>query len=151
MTSLVIFAFGGVLQSGSGRPIEAGCRLYRDIGSILTRQVILVTAGEPGDARRFLDQQHLQAPAHISGPAGTSEWDWVLACGKLRRMYPYDVDWVIIPDPGIASALYYEGFRTMLFTDPRYTRPEWRPDAEPPGASSWDRLAQDLRTDQEAP
>jgi len=148
MTSIVIFALEGVLQSAGGRPVEAGCRLYRTLRSSLLYQVGVISAAGETTARRFFDHQHLAAPTFINWSEADPD-DWTDTCMVLRRAYPYDIDLIIVPDPAIAAELYHEGFRTMLWTDPRYSRPEHRPDARPPGASSWAKLASGLASDRD--
>lgn len=149
MTTLVVFALEGVLQSDSGRPVESGCRLYRTMRNALASQVLVLAEAKDIPARRFFDQQHMPAPALVVPELSTTPLDWTYECVKIRRAYPYDIDWIVTPDPDIAAALYYEGFRTLLWIDPRYSRPEWRPDAPPHAASSWTRLADGLREDRE--
>lgn len=149
MTTLVIFALEGVLQSESGRPIDAGCRLYRTMRNSLACQAGIISSLEEAPVRRFFDQQHMAVPAFIHWSVPQHPEDWENTCRLIRRAYPYEIDWIITPDPDIAAVLYYEGFRTMLWTDPRYSRPEWRPDARPHAASSWNKLADGLREDRE--
>lgn len=147
MTAIVIFALEGVLQSEGGRPVEAGCRLYRTVRNGLLYQPGVITSADSDTARRFFDNQHMSAPTFIHAGVPQTPPDWDNECRLLRRAYPYEIDWVIVPDPGIASILYYEGFRTLLLADPRYSRPEYRPDAKPAGASSWAALAEGLAAD----
>ena len=148
MTSIVIFALEGVLQTGGGLPIDAGCRLYRTVRNSLASQAGIITQAEENTARRFLDGQHMPAPAfiNVTEPAW---FPWVSTANAIRRSYPYEIDWIITPDPDIAMGLYYQGFRSMLWADPRYSRPEFRPDAPGHQASSWNKLAAGLKEDRE--
>lgn len=147
MTSIVIFALEGVLQSDGGRPVEAGCRLYRAIRSSMLYQPGVISSANGDTARRFFDNQHMAAPTFVHASTPQTPPDWDNECRLIRRAFPYEIDWVIVPAPDIASILYYEGFRVMLWTDPRYSRPEHRPDAKPAAASSWAALAQGLAGD----
>lgn len=148
MTAIVIFALEGVLQSDSGRPSEAACRLYRAVRASLLYQVGVIAAADDTTARRFFDHQHLPAPTFTNwSEAGAA--DWTDTCMVIRRAYPYEIDQVIVPDPAIAAGLYHEGFRVMLWVDPRYSRPEWRPDVAPQQAGSWAGLAAGLAADKD--
>lgn len=147
MSTIIIFAFEGVLQSDGGRPVEAGCRLYRTLRNSLLHQIGILAPAPEDTARRFFDTQHMAAPAFINtfdAEDISVPYEWAHTCSVLRRAYPYDIDYIIVPDPAVAAELYREGFRTLLWTDPRYSRPEWRPDAPPPGVSSWTELAATL-------
>lgn len=145
MTSIVIFSLEGVLQSDGGHPVEAACRLYRTLRNGLLYQIGVISTASETPARRFFDQQHMPAPTFLSCELAAEPFEWVYACNRIRREYPYDIDAVFTPDPAIAASLYYEGFRTILFTDPRYSRPEFRPDSPPHQANSWGTFAEDLR------
>lgn len=147
MTSIVILALDGILQSDGGHPIQAGCRLYRTLRSTLTCQAGCITSLPETAARRFFDQEHMPAPAFLRSEIPATPGDWEKECRQIRRGYPYEIDWIAVPDPAIAGSLYYEGFRVLLWTDPRYSRPEHRPDAPPHQASSWAALAGGLRED----
>lgn len=142
----MIFALEGVLQSDGGRPVEAGCRLYRAVRNSLLHQVGVISAADQDTARRFFDHQHMTAPTFIR--PDTPALTWQAECQLIRRAYPYEIDYIVVPDPHIAEALYYEGFRTLLWTDPRYTRPEHRPGA-PTGIGSWHDMAAGLAEDRE--
>ena len=72
---------------------------------------------------------------------------WVSKCQWIRRTGPYPVDYVIVPDPGLAAELYYHGFCVLLYTSPQFARPEWRPDAPGLQPPSWAALAAELKQD----
>lgn len=148
MTAVTITGLEGILQAGDGRHIDAGCRLYRAVSAQPGHQVIILTAGTPQGTARFLREQHLPAAAYTRHVADPSEWE--PACSDLRRTYPYPIDYVITADPGTAAQLYLHGFRVMTMLDPRYSRPEWRPDSPGFRADGWDTLTAVFAADQEA-
>lgn len=149
MTAIAIFALEGVLQAEGGRPVEAGCHLYHALAGTLRYQIGVLAACDETIARRFFDHQHMPVPAFIRWEIPATAYEWMTACRAIRRAYPFDIDWVITPDPDIAEILYYEGLRTMLWTDPRYSRPEFRPDAPPHQPASWASFAGEIRADKD--
>ncbi|MFK0015820.1 hypothetical protein [Streptomyces sp. NPDC091027] len=58
------------------------------------------------------------------------------------------VDLVVVGDPATAEMLLAAGYTTVLFTHPRYSRPQWKPDyrGEP---RSWDSLVAEIEAQDE--
>jgi hypothetical protein len=148
VTAIIICGFEGVLRSPAGNPVTAGCRLYRTLRSALAYQVIVLSETAEPEGRSFFAQQHMPAPVLLSGSIPADPESWVKTCRLIRRYYPYTVDFTVVADPAVAAALYHDGFRALLWTDPRYARPEWRPDAAAETAG-WAQLARILAEDQE--
>lgn len=53
------------------------------------------------------------------------------------------VDFVVTEDPELARDLLEKGIPVLVFLNPRYTRPEFRPDS-PAGVRSWSSITQEL-------
>ena len=143
MTSLVIFALEGLLQTSDGRPADTGLHLYRAHHGQPGAHLVLISSATDLVARRFLHEHKIPPPSQVITDAADVD-SWVIKCELIRRSGPYPVDYAVVPDPDLASELYYHGFSVLLFTDPRYARPEWRPDSTAPEPSPWMRFAREL-------
>lgn len=143
MTGLVIVSLEGVLQSADGRPVETGLHLYRAHWNQPRCHLVLVSAATDAVARQFLHEHKIPEPAQVI-PGADDIGSWAIKCELIRRTGPYPVDYVIVPSPDLAAELYYHGFHVLLYTDPRYARPEWRPGAAAPEPSQWMRFAIEL-------
>lgn len=143
MTALVIVSLEGVLQTADGRPADTGLHLYRAHHGQPAAHLVLISSATGEVARHFLHEHKIPEPSQVITDAADTG-SWVIKCELIRRTGPYPVDYVIVPDPGLAAELYYHGFSVLLFTDPRYARPEWRPDAQAPEPSRWMQFAIDL-------
>lgn len=53
------------------------------------------------------------------------------------------IDFVMTDDPDFAKDLLEAGIPVLMFLNPRYTRPEFRPDSRA-GVKSWDKITEEL-------
>lgn len=53
------------------------------------------------------------------------------------------IDFVVTEDPDLARHLLESGVNTLVFLNPRYTRPEFRPDGRE-GKKSWDQITEEI-------
>ena len=149
MTSLVIVSLEGVLQTADGRPADTGLHLYRAHRNQAAAHLVLISTATDQVARHFLHEHKIPEPSQVITDAVNTD-TWVAKCQLLRRTGPYPVDYVIVPDPGLAASLYYHGFCVLLYTSPQFARPEWRPDAPAGQPLAWSMLAEELKQDHHA-
>lgn len=100
--------------------------------------LIFLTSGHAAEAEAWLDEQGISRDLVL----GARE-DRIDQLRKIRHEWGYPVDFVIEPDPAIARKLMEEGYTTLLFLHPAYSKPDWRPDHQF-AVRPWDDLAQQV-------
>ena len=131
----IVLSLDGVLRSDTGELIPDGLVMYRAF-KILGR-VILITSLEESMARVWLMMHNL------------SDYDLLLdnSCSldpeeslKVRQLSVAkargSVNFYVDSDPSMAAEALRQGLTTILVSSPKYSRPDFRPDA-PKGVRRW--------------
>lgn len=134
--SVLVF-LDGVLKKDNGSPIQQGVALYRSMQA-QRRSVILCKAKLPAEV--WLKENNiLKIDDLLSGDdLGLDDYRLVDYC---RSKGPVSI--VITADTDLATKLLEDGIPTLLFLDPKYVRPEFRPD-DPRGRKSWEELQNEI-------
>ncbi len=135
MAGYVVMALEGVLASdgrgiATSEPIAAGLQLYVALRKYY--KLVLVTH-EDNDERvgRWLDQQGIKAHTLLvtGAGAGRDPRERSQQLTDLRgRGFPIDL--FIDSSPAAVAGALQLGTTALLFSSPRYSRPEFRPDAK---------------------
>lgn len=122
-----LMTVSGVLRGPSGQPITEGVRLYTALAE--TYRVALAS-DDVDDDTMWLQieglRQHQQivgdTPGYLRGSDRLlSQVDWLLGKG-------HDLTLVVDPNPSNIAKMLHKGVVSMLFAQPKYARPEFRPD-----------------------
>jgi hypothetical protein len=141
----VVIAIDGVLKRpDSDAIIPAGQLLYHG----LAETHVVHLADDPDTfnsskalAQNWLKRNGLNKHIRLIKPYASDRYGLL---GGLQQLRPdLHVDLVVVADPVQASDLLAAGYTTVLFTHPRYTRPQWKPDyrGEP---KAWDDLVAEI-------
>ncbi|MFC4506999.1 MULTISPECIES: hypothetical protein [Streptomyces] len=143
----VVISIEGVLKRPeSDAVIPAGQLLYHGLAE--THVVHLVDEDETFNRSKLLAQNWLKRNGftkHIRLIKPNVSERYGLRGGIQSLRPDLHVDMVVVSDPTVASDLLAAGYTTVLFTHPRYTRPQWKPDyrGEP---RAWDDLVAEIET-----
>lgn len=152
MNPLAIIALEGVLVDGvdlkASPPTKHGKLFY---AALKSQYQTLILSTDPSHelARAWLKREGITGFGSVfCRPANTilSPVDWKVS--KIREMQ--SEGWPIAlyadSDPASIRAAFLEGVPTALLASPRYSRPEWRPDAER-AIRPWDSLVDTLEAE----
>lgn len=127
----VVMVIDGVLKRPeSDGIIPAGQLLYHGLAA--THTIHLVDDQHNFRSSRLLAEHWLRTHGldkHIRllKPTTTEPRDQVLR--QIRNLRAdLKVDLVVVSDPHHAEELLAAGYTTLLFSHPRYSRPQWKPD-----------------------
>lgn len=138
--SVLIFLDGVLRKTGDKSPMFEGLNLYKGLNEV-NRVVILAEDKEKADL--WFKANTLNAKLDdIIGPSkivsDNPKLQQVLDCQAKGK-----IDFVVTDDSDLARDLLERGIMTMVFLSPRYSRPEFRPDARE-GVKSWDKITEEL-------
>ncbi|MEU0215870.1 hypothetical protein ABZ281_12410 [Streptomyces sp. NPDC006265] len=126
----VVISIDGVLKRSNGDAvIPAGQLLYHGLAE--THVVHLVDEPDTFNSSRPLAENWLKRNGftkhiRVIKPRTSDRYGLI---GGLKSLRPdLHVDLVVVGDPAVASDLLAAGYTTVLFTHPRYSRPQWKPD-----------------------
>lgn len=140
MKTTLITVDGVLRKPVGGAPIPEGMRLYAGLAT--SGHTILLSTAMTEEARAQVNDW-----LELNGCTGHDFVAWqdgsTLSLANYLRRQGYDIDLVIVPDPGDASYLIGAGFNTLLFTHSKFAVPEWRPDAAK-GVRAWDSITQQV-------
>lgn len=140
--SVLVF-LDGVLKKELGSPILQGVALYRSMQS-QRRTVIL--CGHKERAEIWLRENNILKNDDLISSEDLNIKDPYRLVDYCRSQGPVDV--VITADVELSKQLLEHGLPTILFLDPKYVRPEFRPD-DPRGRKSWVDLQDELERQDE--
>jgi hypothetical protein len=149
----VVMAIEGVLVESqdlhTGLPSQSGHMLYDAL--VQHYSVVLVTHHEPVLVDTWLRKEGIRAFATVLNYS-TSSTAMSLSAWKARQVREFTrngtaVAWYIDTDPGAIAEVYMEGVPTLLMSNPYFTRPEFRPDAERK-VRAWGDLVTTIETEQ---
>lgn len=135
MAGYVVLAIEGVLSAdgrgiATSEPIPAGTQLYVALRKYY--KLVLVTHDDNEERiERWLDQQGIKSHTLLVTGAGTGRdpQERKAQLTDLRgRGFPLDL--FIDSSPAAVAAALQLGVTSLLFSSPRYARPEFRPDAK---------------------
>ncbi|MGD6750271.1 hypothetical protein [Streptomyces sp. BH105] len=141
----VIISIEGVLKRpDSDAVIPAGQLLYHGLAE--TNVVHLATDHDTFNASKavtdhWLRRNGLTKHIRVIKPQTSDHYGLL---GGIQALRPdLHVDLVVVADPQTAADLLDAGYTTVLFTHPRYSRPQWKPDyhGEP---RAWDELVAEI-------
>lgn len=132
MSATAVIVVEGVLrqQVGDGT-IPSGIRLYSGLSQIM--KVALISDDDEESVKRWLrlnglkDHPQLVARAPMDHPDATVKR--LKQLGVLRS-FGCNIEFVVEPDPAVATVLLEHGFPVFAALHPQYSRPEFRPDFE---------------------
>ena len=130
--------FDGVLKDDSGKPILQGVALFRSLQSH-RRTVIICDKREYTEAwlktNNIVKIDDLVVSEETNNLTGMDIINHCRSKGKI--------DLVVTADPELATRLLEQGLASVLFLEPKYIRPEFRPDA-PRGVRAWEELTTEI-------
>lgn len=130
--NVALISIEGVLRKTmGGAPIPEGRRLYVSLAN--TGRIILLAYGL-NSSEEWLELNG--CVQHDFIVRGTN----AIELANALRREGYNIDLVVVPDPGEAQQLIAAGLNTLLFTHAEYAHPDWRPDA-PRGVQAWSEIA----------
>ncbi|MEU7278616.1 hypothetical protein AB0A69_07480 [Streptomyces sp. NPDC045431] len=141
----VVIAIDGVLKRpDSDAVIPAGQLLYHGLAE--THVVHLADEHDTFNSSKALAQNWLKRSGftkHIRVIKPSPSQRYGLLGGLQSLRADLHVDLVVVADPTVAADLLAAGYTTVLFTHPRYHRPQWKPDyrGEP---RAWDNLVAEI-------
>lgn len=141
----VVIAIDGVLKRpDSDAVIPGGQLLYHGLSE--THVVHLADEDHTFNRSKTLAEQWLKRSGftkHIRVIKPQTSDTYGLLGGLQSLRADLHVDLVVVSDPARAAELIDAGYTTILFTHPRYTRPQWKPDyrGEP---RAWDDLVAEI-------
>jgi hypothetical protein len=137
----VVVTFNGIIRRDRDHSmITEGTHLYRSLNE--TNRVLLLT-----DNRERTDiwlktnnlSKKIDDIIEISDPTAPNavfrEIESIRSKGKI--------EFVVTDDPDLAKDLLEVGIPVLVFLNPKYTRPEFRPDSRT-GVRSWDKITAEL-------
>lgn len=137
----IIVTFNGIIRRDRDQSmITEGTHLYRSLNE--TNRVLLLT-----DNRERTDiwlktnnlSKKIDDIIEVSDPTAPNavfrEIEAIRSKGKI--------EFVVTEDPELAKDLIEVGIPVLVFLNPKYTRPEFRPDGRP-GVKSWDKITAEL-------
>ena len=130
----VLIFFDGVMSHRFAAPIVQGVALFR---SLQTHRRTVILCKEREKTEKWLrDNNILKIDDLVSAEEiGVSkDLELIEYCRSKGK-----IDVVVTSDITLSTKLLEAGIPTLLFLDPKYTRPEFRPDA-PKGVKSWEEL-----------
>ena len=135
--SVLVF-LDGVLKKDGGSPIAQGTALFRSLKE--QRRTLILCKNKAHTEVWLKENNILSIDDLVSGDelGIDDEFNLVEYC----RSKGY-VDIVVTADVDLSHRLLEAGIHTILYLDPKYTRPEFRPD-DPRGKRSWDDLQAEL-------
>jgi hypothetical protein len=146
----VVISIEGVLKRpNSDAVIPAGQLLYHGLAE--THAVHLADDADTFNSSKLLAQNWLKRSGfnkhiRVIKPYASDRYGLL---GGIQSLRPdLHVDLVVVADPTVASALLAAGYTTVLFTHPRYARPQWKPDyrGEP---KAWDDVVAEIEAQDE--
>lgn len=138
--SVLMFLDGVLRKNKDKSPIFEGLNLYRGMNEV-NRVIILAEDKEKADV--WFKQNTLNAKLDdIIGPStllsDEPQLQQVIDCQVQGK-----VELVVTADSDLAVKLLERGIPTLVFIHPKYTRPEFRPDARE-GVRSWEAITAEL-------
>lgn len=141
-TALVVV--DGVLRDHTGRPIPEGVRLY----AALTEgyRVVVAVEDEAAD-EHWLTMHGLTGYQEMVSDSPLSKRGGSIRIGQVEHLLGrgQDVALVVDADPSNVAKVLARGITAALFSHPKFTRPEFRPDHDG-GMRPWDDIVAEIET-----
>lgn len=138
-----MIALEGVLRShNGGAPIVEGITLYHALCEHNT--VVLATSDDRAAAEHWLMVEKLRRHVLVVD-SSVAIRDNDIRAGQLRHVAGIGrrIEMLVDPSPSRCAQAMANGITTLLFSQPRYQRPEWRPDADK-GMRPWGEITAEL-------
>jgi hypothetical protein len=150
MAVIIVMGLEGVLTETddlrTSPPHKTGYLLYEGLRKGGFQMVLLAASAEMELVRSWLRKEHITDFATVRCRPASSILS--VPAWKLTQLRELAADgWKIAcfmdSDPAAVAAAFHEGVATNLISYPRYSRPEWRPDATR-SVRAWDDLVSTL-------
>lgn len=138
---MIAVALDGFLRSDKGIPIDYAIKMFDAMASEFP--IAVLADGEVVVTKQWMSLRGLHAYVTILGrevPVRGGETLRQAQIQYLRTLGP--VSLVIDPDPATVAWLLSTGTPALLHAHPKYSRPEFRPDA--PGIRTWATIMEEL-------
>lgn len=130
MAQAILLSIEGVLSKGgppNGQPIDTGMRLFHCLRAQF--KVVLSSLCPNEDwIEHWLSVVGIRDLHHFAGEEELEPFEIRMAHLTAARVAAYDMGLVIDADPQVCAEVLRQGVPTLLFSHPRYARPEARPD-----------------------
>lgn len=151
-SNLVVMVIEGVLVESqdlkTGLPSQPGHMLYDNLRQGYS--IVLLTHHERDLVDTWLRKEGIQGYATVMSYAASagvlSLSAWKATQVRTFRQNDSSVAWFVDTDPSAIEAVYLEGVATMMLSNPHFTRPEFRPDAER-HIRPWNQLVTTIETE----
>lgn len=127
----------GVLRKDKTAPIRQGLLVYK---ALIEKQRIIVVCEDKSDAERWFKENRLANKIDDIIPLDDVN-DPMRTIDKIRSKG--HINMVITSNLDLSVQLLEQGITALLFVEPKYIRPEFRPDART-GAKAWSDLTSEL-------
>lgn len=149
MPGTALVALDGVLRGPHGQPLTEGVALYYALSHVYRLVVLTDDDDKPADDH-WLKVEGLREHVEVISPGqvalrGDGVRERQLAYCRGRGM---TVALLLDASPANIAVAVRHGVAGVLFTQPRYARPEFRPDSSR-GARAWGELAAELEAQAE--
>ena len=143
----IVFCLDGVLRSETGDFVSDGLILYRSLHTV--GRVVLLTSLDRTAADVWLMLHNLSDYDDVIDSSALLDPAENLRTRQLQVARSRgSIDFYVDADPGMVAEAFQQGITSLLFSIPKYARPEFRPDA-PKGIRKWDDIVAE-RTRQQA-
>ena len=138
---IVGMSLEGVLRTEQRAPIPMNLFLYKAMTA--TFQVWILTDSSAEEAEHWLRTRGMRDHAGVLGADVPRRQD-VLRVDQIDTLRSHgQVAFVLDPDPAMARMCLSKGIPSLLYAHPRYSRPEFRPDA-PKGVRRWEDIEAEI-------
>lgn len=142
----VLMAVDGVLRQAGGGPLHDGFLLYQALSG--DHLLILAVDGPTREADNWLRVHGLQLHSQVIGDEVSYGDDDLRARQIAVVRSKGRLDLLVEPDPDRVAAAVRQGVTSLLFAHPRYSRPEFSPDAPKRKRRSWQSIKDELNRQQ---
>lgn len=143
----IVLCLDGVIRSETGDFVTDGLILYRSLHTV--GRVVLLTSLDRPAADTWLMMHNMSDYDDLIDSSVTLDPAENLRVRQLQVARTRgNIDFYVDADPGMVAEAFRQGITSLLFSMPKYARPEFRPDA-PKGVRKWDDIVAE-RTRQQA-
>lgn len=126
MRVIVVTVEGVLRKLTDGSRITEGVELLHKLTADTGYSgLIFLTSKPAAETEEWLDLEGISRDLVL----GARE-DRAVQLRRIQHEWGYPIQMVIESDPAVAAELMREGYTTLLFLHPAYSKPEWRPDHE---------------------
>lgn len=151
-SNFVVMSIEGVLIESqdlkTGLPSQNGHMLYDNLAQGYA--IALLTYHQRDLVDTWLAKEGIRGFATVLSYASSNQVlslsEWKATQVRQFQQNGSAVSWFIDTDPSAIEAVYLEGVPTMMLSNPRFTRPEFRPDAEH-RVRPWNQLVTTIESD----